>query len=67
MSGECFICDQRTNSVLTVGRFDGTTYDVPMCVGCLTETSRRAQPIRLAHELIDARNEYRRSHSRVAA
>jgi hypothetical protein len=67
MSGECFICDQRADGVLVVERFDGTAYDVPMCVECLTETNVRSRPIRLAHELIDARNDYRTQRRGVAA
>ena len=67
MSGECFICDDHADGVLPIDRFDGTTYPVPMCVVCLAETSLRAQPIRLAHELIDARNGYRARRRQVAA
>lgn len=66
MSGECFICDQRTNDVLVVERVDGTTYEVPICVVCLNETNLRSRQIRLAHELIDTRNDYR-AHCRVSA
>ena len=45
----------------------GTAYDVPMCVECLTETNVRSRPIRLAHELIDARNDYRTLRRGIAA
>ena len=67
MSGECFICDQRADDVLVVERLDGTAYEVPMCVECLTETNARPHPIRLAHELIDARNDSRTQRRGVAA
>jgi len=67
MSGACFICDQPADAALVVIRFDGTAYEVPMCSACLAETKLRAQPIRLAHELIDARNDYRTQRRRMAA
>ena len=67
MSGACFICDQRSDAVLVVNRFDGTAYEVPMCVACLAETDLRSGPIRRAHELIDARNDYRTRRRRIAA
>lgn len=65
MSGVCFICDQQAGDVLVVDRFDGTTYGVPMCVVCLTETDLRSRPVRFAHELIDARNAYRTRGQRI--
>ena len=56
MSGACFICDEPADDVLLVDRCDGTDYGVPMCARCLAETHLRSRPIRLADELIDARN-----------
>ena len=55
----CFICDRPTREVLVVTRIDGTAYDVPMCAGCASRARQREQPIHFAHELIDARNDYR--------
>jgi hypothetical protein len=62
---ECFICDGRTGDVLEVLRSDGTSYAVPMCRVCVSESVMGSRPVRLAHELIDARNAYRRDRSIV--
>ena len=62
MSGACFMCDRQAEELLVIVRVDGTAYDVPICDLCLTQTKVRSQPIRLAHELIDARNDYRARH-----
>jgi hypothetical protein len=40
---------------------------VPMCVMCVTETRSREPRIRFAHELIDARNDYRARRRTIAA
>ena len=66
MSCECFICDRHADEFLAVYRFDGTEYKVPMCLECLTETTLRSRQIRFAHELIDARNDFRARHRVIA-
>jgi hypothetical protein len=67
MSGECLVCDELTDARLLVGRDDGTAYLVPMCVRCLDESNLRSGETRHAHELIDARNNYRARCRLVAA
>jgi len=62
VSSLCFICDRQANDVLVISRLDTTSYDVPMCEACLIETDVRSRSIRLAHQLIDVRNEYRTHH-----
>ncbi len=67
MSGACFICDQPTEEVIAIERVDRSSYVVPMCVVCLTETKVASRPMRFAHELIDARNGFRARHRVIAA
>jgi hypothetical protein len=55
---KCFICDRHTGDVVAVVRSDGTSYPVPICRAC--ESIMGSRPARFAHDLIDARNDYRR-------